>query len=233
MTESEWRATADPFAMFKFVGRGLSERKRRLFVCACGRRWWDALPGVGRDALAQAEALADGASSEAEVEQVKMAVNQEILWLTGDENPAFPTDSILDRLRAVRRALDSLWPDEMRVFLATFLNISVTHAGRLRANRPDDPGATYAAEAAATAGLLAEVVGDPFRPVRIEPGWRTADVIGLARAAYEDRAFDRLPILADALTDAGCDDESILTHCRSAGPHVRGCWVVDLLSGRE
>jgi hypothetical protein len=77
------------------------------------------------------------------------------------------------------------------------------------------------------------VVGNPFRPVSIDPLWLTSDVLGLARGIYEERAFDRLPILADALMDAGCDNDDILTHCRSEGPHVRGCWVVDLILGKE
>ena len=81
--------------------------------------------------------------------------------------------------------------------------------------------------------LLREVIGgDLLRPA-CPPAWLTTDVLGLARKVYEDRAFDRLPILADALTDAGCNDETILTHCRSKGPHVRGCWVVDLVLGKE
>ena len=62
---------------------------------------------------------------------------------------------------------------------------------------------------------------------------RSTDAVGVARAIYDDRAFDRLPILADALMDAGCDDEQILAHCRGPGPHVRGCWVVDLVLGKE
>jgi hypothetical protein len=73
------------------------------------------------------------------------------------------------------------------------------------------------------------IVGDPFHPATFDPAWRTADVIGLAEAAYEWRRFDRLPILADALEDAGCQDQSILAHCRSGDSHVRGCWVVDLI----
>jgi hypothetical protein len=80
---------------------------------------------------------------------------------------------------------------------------------------------------------LHEVFGNPFRPVTFDPRWRTSDVLGLARAIYEDRAFDRLPILADALMDTGCADEQILDHCRGDGSHVRGCWVVDLVLGKE
>ena len=68
--------------------------------------------------------------------------------------------------------------------------------------------------------------------VRIQATWLTSAVVALARGIYADRAFDRLPILADALQDAGCDSDSVLSHCRDAGPHARGCWVVDLLIGR-
>jgi hypothetical protein len=82
-------------------------------------------------------------------------------------------------------------------------------------------------------GLIRCIFGNPFRPVTFDPRWRTSDVLGLARAIYDDRAFDRLPILADALMDAGCGDEQVLGHCRGDGPHVRGCWVVDLVLEKE
>jgi hypothetical protein len=75
--------------------------------------------------------------------------------------------------------------------------------------------------------------GNPFRPLAFDSRWRTADVLGLARGIYEDRAFERLSLLADALMDAGCDSEDTLSHCRGPGPHVRGCWVVDLVLGKE
>ncbi len=78
-----------------------------------------------------------------------------------------------------------------------------------------------------------DVTGNPFRPVAVDPAWRTATAVGIAQAIYDDRAFDRLPILADALQDAGCENADILAHCRGDGPHVRGCWVVDLVLGKE
>jgi hypothetical protein len=81
--------------------------------------------------------------------------------------------------------------------------------------------------------IFRDIVGNPFRPVAFDAHWRTGDVLGLARAAYEDGAFGRLPMLADALMDSGCDDESILAHCRGPGPHARGCWVVDLILGKD
>ena len=73
------------------------------------------------------------------------------------------------------------------------------------------------------------VVGYPFRPVAFDPRWRTETAVALASGIYADRAFDRLPILADALEDAGCDAAELLAHLRGPGPHARGCWAVDLV----
>jgi len=80
------------------------------------------------------------------------------------------------------------------------------------------------------------VFGDPFRFVAVDGNWlkwNDATVPHIAQAIYDDRAFDRLPVLADALEEAGCTDAAILDHCRGPVPHVRGCWVVDLLLGKE
>ena len=81
--------------------------------------------------------------------------------------------------------------------------------------------------------LLRCIFGPPhFRPEALDPAWMSSTVKRLAEAIYETRDFSRLPILADALEEAGCADAEILTHCRQQGPHVRGCWVVDLVLGR-
>jgi hypothetical protein len=79
------------------------------------------------------------------------------------------------------------------------------------------------------ADLLRDLFGNPFRMVAINNRWRTSDVIGLARAIEAERAFERMPILADALMDACCEDERLIAHCRSEERHVRGCWALDLL----
>jgi len=81
--------------------------------------------------------------------------------------------------------------------------------------------------------ILRDIFGNPFRPITIDPRWLTSTVIDLARTIYDEKAFDRMPALADALKDAGCDNDEILSHCRNEGPHVRGCWVVDLLLAKE
>jgi hypothetical protein len=80
---------------------------------------------------------------------------------------------------------------------------------------------------------LLDIFGNPFRPVTFPPSWRTDIVLTLARQVYESRDFSAMPILADALQDAGCDNDDILNHCRGDGPHMRGCWVVDLVLGKE
>ena len=79
---------------------------------------------------------------------------------------------------------------------------------------------------------LRDIFGNPFRPVAVDPSWLTSDVVAMCRGMYETRDFAAMPILADALQDAGCENADVLSHCRGDGPHVRGCWVVDLMLGK-
>jgi hypothetical protein len=91
---------------------------------------------------------------------------------------------------------------------------------------------SYLAESAELVRLVHEVYGNPFRPVALDPAWRTSTVTALAGQMYESRDFGAMPILADALQDAGCTNDDILDHCRGTGSHVRGCWVVDSVLGK-
>jgi hypothetical protein len=84
----------------------------------------------------------------------------------------------------------------------------------------------------AARALIRDIFGNPFRPIVADPAWVTPTVQSIASAIYADRAFDRLPILADALEEAGCTNADLLLHCRQPGEHVRGCWVVDLVLGK-
>jgi hypothetical protein len=110
--------------------------------------------------------------------------------------------------------------------------------GSARATGSEDSSEWHTArqlEDGAQCQLLHDIFGNPFRPVAVDPrwlAWNFGTVPAIARHVYEERAFYDLPILADALEDAGCGDAAILDHCRSRGPHVRGCWVVDLLLGK-
>jgi hypothetical protein len=98
-------------------------------------------------------------------------------------------------------------------------------AGSWRAPGPDVP--------ATLVGLLRDIFGNPFRPVSFSTEWRTDTALTLAQQMYDGREFGAMPILADALQDAGCDSDDILAHCRDTNAtHVRGCWVVDLVRGK-
>ncbi len=81
--------------------------------------------------------------------------------------------------------------------------------------------------------LIQDIFGNPFRPVAFDPSWHTSTAVALAQRMYDSRDFGVMPILGDALQDAGCDNDDILDHCRGDGPHVRGCWVVDLVLGKS
>jgi hypothetical protein len=113
-------------------------------------------------------------------------------------------------------------------------------AGYYRCTPKGTPSEESAAdERTAHCVLLRDIVGNPFRPVPINPAWQTPTVVALAQAAYDNRILPagtlepaRLAVLADALEEAGCDNADILTHLRQAGEHVRGCWPIDLLLGR-
>ena len=94
--------------------------------------------------------------------------------------------------------------------------------------------AAMQAERAQQALLVRDIFGKSFhKKARIQRRWRTDTVVALASQMYESRDFSAMPILADALQDAGCDSAEILDHCRGPGPHVRGCWVVDLVLRKE
>jgi hypothetical protein len=94
-------------------------------------------------------------------------------------------------------------------------------AGRMKGAYPE--------EEEAQSKLIRCIFGNPFRRITLSPSWLTATVHSLATGIYTEKAFDRMPVLADALQDAGCANEDILNHCRQPGEHCRGCWVVDLL----
>src|SRR5262249_9691246 len=97
----------------------------------------------------------------------------------------------------------------------------------------DDWEAERAGQRKQNAALLREVVGNPFRPVTLDPAWLSPTALALARTIYRQRTFAGLPVRADALLDAGCASTDLVAHCRSDGPHVRGCFAVDLILGKE
>ncbi len=225
MTEAEWLACKDLWLMMQQLDFRNSDRKLRLFAAACCRQVWDRiLDDRSRQAVETSERYADG---EATYTQVLLAVAH------CEELPFTHADAAVEHAAAVRCATE-------RACAESYFRATRDAATALAERSPGDPESEVdpAAEfraLVAQCDLLREVVGNPFRPVAVEPDWlrwNHGTVPVLARRIYEERAYHDLPILADALEDAGCTDERLLAHCRGAGPHVRGCWAVDLLLGR-
>ena len=259
MTEAEWLACADPTQMLGAVCNQPDERKIRLFALAGCRRIEPLLTAHeknSRTAITVLERRIEAATSESDLRSALFAMLGEMhgharnpgdaagytlfaatgaLYWVGKENWKRLTESVseamaydalarsgsrdLERIDALcaQMGFDSVrWPRE-------------EDAVRLLPEYVD----TLKVEQSNQANLLRDIFGNPFRPVAFSPSWRTDTAVAIARQMYESRDFSAMPILADAIQDAGCDSEDMLTHCRGDGPHVRGCWVVDLVLGKE
>jgi len=214
VTEHEWQTGADPELMLEFLGKGASERKLRLFVCACCRRF--DLGHASRYAVNAAEQLADGMISREKMREVM-------------RSGARSAHRALERTQSAhqRAVLNSAWAVlsagalEDAVMLDAVMDL-VKHTRLLNQ-------IAVKSEPFLFSDLLHCIFGNPFRPVELDPRWRTSTVMDLAAAIYEERTFDKLPILGDALMDAGCDSPELINHCQNEGPHILGCWPVDLI----
>jgi hypothetical protein len=139
---------------------------------------------------------------------------------------------LLQRLAELEHWADTGCPPRQQhdeVFMAS----SVEEARRVTIGVCQQPGSMWKTGHRRQSELVREIFGNPFRQVAFFPSWRTDTALSLARQMYESQDFSAMPILADALQDAGCDSADILAHCRGPGPHVRGCWVVDLVLGKS
>jgi hypothetical protein len=229
MTEAEWLRCTDPGPMLEFLRGRAGERKLRLFACACCRRVWHLLTDErSRRAVEMMERDADGAAGTEDLYLAfvgaEAVANRRTTEAEGAAEEAAAS--------AAFAALNATLPDAARA--ADYCAANVASAAYHAATAAGAPSAAAqrAAERLAQVRLLWEVVGNPFRPPALSANvlaWNDGTLSRLARAIHDECAFNRLPILADALEDAGCDDADILTHCRGPNIHVRGCWVVDLL----
>ena len=212
MNDVEWRTRTDPEPMLNYPRGRASERKLRLYAVARCRSVGHMLRAdASWAAVAAAERYADGALAEEELRRAYFAASPDAI--PGLEWAAH-TAAVVAQYTA--------WTGDGAAWYAA------ERTGFLCHRYLDDPATDRRVFAAAARCVF----GDPFRPAVVDRAWLTADVVALATGVYEDRAFDRLPILADALQDAGCEDADILEHCRQPGPHARGCWVADALTGR-
>jgi hypothetical protein len=214
MTEGEWLGCSDPTAMLGFLDLRATDRKYRLFAVACAR-----------DELARAQAGQGCFNFGDEVPATGL------FWdpAHGYEAAVLATESRADGGPKQHFSWYVGWGVEAEAIAFAALG-----------HDPDGLGAIPAERIAATvrrytnhpAVYLRDIFGNPFRPVAFSPAWRTDITVALARQMYEERDFSAMPILADALEEAGCDHPDILGHLRGEGPHVRGCWVLDSLLGK-
>jgi hypothetical protein len=260
MTESEWYTCADLRRMLDCLPRNISDRKLRLFACACCRRIWELLPDArSRTAIEVAERFVDGLAtrqqlSDTDEKAATAALDAYRVVYDAAEAEALAADlpegwmygaweCAMDAAAAAHAARDAAAPSELDLeSILKYTGNAVAHVvSPLLLTRDCNPALhlrkrAQDTEQAAQAALLRCIVGQPFWHVSVTPScltWSDGTVPRIARAIYDERAFDRMPILADALADAGCDNADLLAHCRGPGSHVRGCWVVDLLLGKQ
>jgi hypothetical protein len=224
MTEKQWLASDDPEALLKYVAERLSARKFRLTLCGCLRapEVWALLTGpASRRAVEVAEAFVEGAATLQQLGQARTNANAAANRAWRKAHAYCPAASLANRV---------CWQDG-NLSAYTHPSSADQQIGRLYAHLGRLP---------ALAGLSRDVLGNPFRPPTDPSAWLAPSVVSIAQAAYEERALPpgeldaaRLAVLADALEEAGCTDADILSHLRSFGPHVRGCWALDLILGKS
>ncbi|OAI50592.1 hypothetical protein AYO44_17680 [Planctomycetaceae bacterium SCGC AG-212-F19] len=218
MTEQEWLECTDrlfadpqPQKMLEFLRDKASHRKLRLFACACCRRIDIWLNDLSKRAVEVAEQFAGGLVSEQACIDCRDAAYDPRQESDHGSQPAYSS--------AVYSAAG---PRENFIVSAGYaarncrlVNVFSGTESNIQMN------------------LLRDIFCNPFKPVSIDRSWLTSTVVSLAQAIYDERAFERMPVLADALEEAGYTSVEILEHCRQPGVHVRGCWLIDLLLQKE
>jgi hypothetical protein len=207
--------------MLEFLRDKVSDRKLRLFSCACCRLIWDQIKTEAcRRAVEIGESYADGQVQKKYLKQARSASStsmegaDHVAWCAVRENAAIGARDVA-RAAAWQMVARPVTPDGDKGWSLV--------------------GDLKDAEAQ-LADILRDLVENPLWAPSAERGWLSWNdgaIVKLAEAIYIERAPDRLPILADALEDAGCTDETILRHCRQPREHVHGCWVVDLILGKS
>jgi hypothetical protein len=216
MTEAEWLACEKPEEMLQAIAKPGDERKWRLVVCSICRTAWPLLTDERhRTAVEAAERKADDWNA------VRGKVYTKV-W-----------NDVADATNEMEAVDASKYEAASAVSSMMYASSGALTTGHVwnvfqHVARATGEARSYPLQAV----LIRDIFGNPFRPVSFSPEWRTSTAVAIARGMYESREFGAMPILADALQDAGCDSGEVLDHCRGPGPHVRGCWVVDLVLGK-
>jgi hypothetical protein len=253
MTESEWLTCDDWRPMLKYLQKGASNRKRTLYLCAGLRTFGDLIYSEHTwEALGVAERAVEGNATEKEIADAAWAA--ECPTFESDFDPEYLRTSYQkfgDYSNDVKNLL------KMGVYSEADIQRGVQEGELLGDRRTTNRLRTVASIAESClvhlqlglgefssyllknldqcnwpkGWLVREIFGNPFRETPFNPDWRSETVLDIAQGAYEERAFERLAVLSDALLDAGCDDGELLEHLRSEGPHFKGCWALDKVLG--
>lgn len=244
MTEETWLLGNDPQVMLRGPEEWtiLSERKCRLFAVACCRRISHLLTDERiRTCLDIAERFADGRSTVEDLNDAVEGLDEIVAEQDMEQKRQYGGDEMLRAQIAAISAVSWLMSGEdlrgpmtdavsEELVGPEFLGPALGASHAVEVCRPD----ALALEREQQAHLLRDIFGTlPFRPITLSPLLLTRTVIQLAQTIYDERRFTDMPVLADALEEAGCDNAEVLTHCRSGDGHVRGCWVVDLVLGQS
>jgi hypothetical protein len=249
MTEIEWLACDMPHWMLQHL-RPWKRRHRKicLYVCASYRRLAtkDHLPDPCLILLDAAERFADGLAGPAEYKTAKQAVSKMTRRdkrIGGENGPPLYGHYLLSALRFKHLpGWEGKAPVAERVnYLSDEMKRNrearrAMHAAVATEDQAVEIQKNYDAFMQDHTDFIRDIFGNPFRSQTINPNWlawNRGTVPKIAQAIYDDRAFDELPDLADALEVAGCDNTDVLMHLRGPGPHVRGCWALDMLLGKE
>jgi hypothetical protein len=234
-----------------------TERKLLLLDCAItrfasfsqdGRTMWELLPEFGwfkdswprNDAMIEmtahaaietVERLADGEATPQEVADARYFLrNAE--WAAESDRFGYNSQRLIGSELRYGVAYWIMNLADMEPELKNILDFYlVASSGRYYAWGHDEP--LHTDHRAVALSIIDDIFAHPLRQVRFSPSWQTTTAIGIAQAMYDSRNFSAMPILADALEEAGCDSADVLAHCRGDGPHVRGCWVVDLVLSKS
>ena len=248
MTEAEWLAGVEPSKMLKWAGF-MRNRKNRLFAVACCRCVWRHLIDLrSRHAVDVAERYADGCATDEELSKAEQGAglaHDEMFKLLGKGGSAMEWGAEYAACANARHgAKNVLWmtafPRTFQVKIANASDAEPPHTfpctvslvnGKCTVTRVDEVAPTGVDERIQR-NILYCIFGNPFQPVTLNPAWLIPRVTTVAQSIYYDRAFARMPDLADALQEGGCDQQDLLAHCRGPGPHFKGCWVVDMVLGK-
>jgi hypothetical protein len=233
--EQEWLAETDPNPMLSCLHGKVyngpteaSDRKLRLFIANYCRRTWHLFQDERcRNAIEVVERYADGQVGDEELMQVYIEMSR-----FGQSN------LVADSCRRAARMAGRITPRIVGIAAQNLVRAVLAESTGGESERGmwawgEAEREAWEAGRRVQVDILREIFGNPFRPITLDPDWRTSTVTSLGEEIYLEKAFDLLGILGDALEDAGCNNREILDHCRSGGEHVRGCWAVDLVLDKE